>query len=147
VGSDSGFGIDKDCIIAPPCAARRRRSKLGTEMRRLSRPQYENAIYHVVTRGDGRRRLFQDEGHYERFTDGVMDQVDRCGWSVIAFCRMPNHIHASLSGMIQGFSGRRRRLLLESQSVHSPQPMQWRQAAGRITCCQEKGMGIKLQVP
>jgi len=22
--------------------------------------QYENAIYHVVTRGDGRRRLFQD---------------------------------------------------------------------------------------
>ena len=88
MGSDTGFGIDKDCIIAPPCAALRLPLKIGTEMPRLPRLQYENAIYHVVTRGDERRRLFQDEGHYERFTDGLIDQVDRCGWSVIAFCWM-----------------------------------------------------------
>jgi hypothetical protein len=35
-------------------------------MPRLPRLQYENAIYHIVTRGDGRRRLFHDQGHYER---------------------------------------------------------------------------------
>jgi len=64
------------------------------EVPRLPRLQYENAIYPVVTRGDERRRLFQDEGQYGRFTDGLIDQVDRCGWSVIAFCWMPNHIHA-----------------------------------------------------
>jgi len=65
-------------------------------MPRPPRLQYENAIYHVVTRGDGRRRLFHDEGHYKRFTDGLVAQVDRCGWQVIAYCWMPNHIHALL---------------------------------------------------
>gem|GEM_PF-6384233 len=78
-GSDAGFGIDKDCIVASECLARRRPWKIGTEVPRLPRLQCENAIYHVITRGDGRRRLFQ------------------------------------------------------CQSVHSPQPMQWRPAAGRIT--------------
>lgn len=48
-------------------------------MPRLPRVQYENAIYHVVTRGDGRRRLFDDEGHYKRFTEGLQEQVNRCG--------------------------------------------------------------------
>jgi REP element-mobilizing transposase RayT len=62
-------------------------------MPRLPRLQYKNAIYHVVTRGDGRRRLFHDEGHYQRFTQGLQEQVDRCGWQVIAYCWMPNHIH------------------------------------------------------
>ena len=63
-------------------------------MPRLPRLQYENAIYHLITRGDGRRKLFHDEGHYERFTKGLVDEVDRSGWIVIAYCWMPNHIHA-----------------------------------------------------
>ena len=63
-------------------------------MPRLPRPQYENAIYHVVTRGDGRRRLFHDPRHYERFTEGLVHQVDRCGWRVVSYCWMPNHTHA-----------------------------------------------------
>ena len=63
-------------------------------MPRLPRLQYENAIYHIVTRGDGRRRLFHDEGHYQRFTQGLIDEVDRSGWIVVAYCWMPNHIHA-----------------------------------------------------
>ena len=62
VGSDAGFGIDKDYVVARQCFALRRPWKIGTEMPRLPRLQYENAIYHVVTRGDGRRRLFQDKG-------------------------------------------------------------------------------------
>jgi len=61
---------------------------------RLPRLEYENAIYHIVTRGDGRRRLFHDSGHYERFTQGLIDEVDRSSWVVLAFCWMPNHIHA-----------------------------------------------------
>jgi REP element-mobilizing transposase RayT len=61
---------------------------------RPPRVEYENAIYHIVTRGDGRRRIFHDGRHYERFTEGLTAQVDRCGWRVIACCWMPNHIHA-----------------------------------------------------
>ncbi|TWT92830.1 transposase [Stieleria varia] len=63
-------------------------------MPRPHRVQFPGAIYHLITRGDGRRALFHDEGHYERFTRGLTEQVSRCGWEVFAFCWMPNHIHA-----------------------------------------------------
>ncbi len=63
-------------------------------MPRLPRLQYPGAIYHIVTRGDGRRRLFHDDGHYERFTRGLAEEVVRSGWIVIAYCWMPNHDHA-----------------------------------------------------
>ncbi|MGB7328963.1 MAG: transposase [Rubripirellula sp.] len=63
-------------------------------MPRRPRLEYSDAIYHVVTRGDGRRKLFHDQAHYERFTQGLVDEVDRSGWLVVAYCWMPNHIHA-----------------------------------------------------
>jgi hypothetical protein len=44
---------------------------------RLPRLQYANAIYHVITRGDGRRQLFHDLGHYDRITRGLKDEVGR----------------------------------------------------------------------
>jgi putative transposase len=63
-------------------------------MPRPPRIQFAGANYHIVTRGDGRRKLFHDTGHYERFTKGLEDEVQRCGWIVLAYCWMPNHIHA-----------------------------------------------------
>ncbi len=33
--------------------------------------QFAGANYHIVTRGDGRQSLLHDDGHYERFTDGL----------------------------------------------------------------------------
>ncbi|MCH7726785.1 MAG: transposase [Planctomycetes bacterium] len=62
-------------------------------MPRLPRIEFPGANYHVVTRGDGRRGLFHDPGHYERFTKGLEEQVQRCDWIVLAYCWMPNHIH------------------------------------------------------
>jgi len=63
-------------------------------MPRPPRIQFPGANYHIVTRGDGRRKLFHDSRHYERFTDGLRDEVQRSGWIVLAYCWMPNHIHA-----------------------------------------------------
>ena len=37
-------------------------------MPRPPRIQFAGANYHIVTRGDARRKLFHDSGHYERFT-------------------------------------------------------------------------------
>ena len=62
-------------------------------MARQPRVQFLGAIYHVVTRGDGRRAIFHDDGHYDRLTRGLKDEVTRSGWKVFAFCWMPNHIH------------------------------------------------------
>ena len=62
-------------------------------MPRAPRVEFPNAIYHVMTRGDGRRKLFHDPGHYERMTRGLKEEVTRSGWKVFAYCWMPNHIH------------------------------------------------------
>ena len=61
-------------------------------MPRPPRVQFAGAIYHIVTRGDGRRVLFHDEGHYDRFTNGLAEEVRRSGWQVLAYCWMPNHM-------------------------------------------------------
>ena len=62
-------------------------------MPRAPRVEFPNAIYHVMTRGDGRRKLFHDRGHYERMTRGLKKEVTRSGWIVFSYCWMPNHIH------------------------------------------------------
>ena len=62
-------------------------------MPRPPRLQNPGAIYHLVTRGDGRRTLFHDDGHYARFTQGLSDEVSRSRWIVMAFFWMPNHVH------------------------------------------------------
>jgi REP element-mobilizing transposase RayT len=66
-------------------------------MPRKPRVQFPGAIYHIVTRGDGRRELFHGEDHYGRLTRGLADEVKRSGWIVLAFCWMPNHIHLLLT--------------------------------------------------
>lgn len=65
-------------------------------MARKPRVQFPGAIYHIVTRGDGRRVLFHDDRHYQRLTHGLADEVVRSGWIVVAYCWMPNHIHLLL---------------------------------------------------
>jgi len=34
-------------------------------MPRKPRVQFPNAIYHIVTPGDGKQKLFRDDGHYQ----------------------------------------------------------------------------------
>jgi putative transposase len=70
-------------------------------MPRPPRIQFAGAIYHIVTRGDGRRALFYDEGHYDRFTNGLAEAVRRSAWEVLAYCWMPNHIHVLLRTLVQ----------------------------------------------
>ena len=50
-------------------------------MPRKPRVQFSNAIYHIVTRGDGKQKLFHDDGHYQRFTEGLEEEVLRSGCS------------------------------------------------------------------
>ena len=63
--------------------------QLESVLARKPRVQFPGAIYHVVTRGDGRQLLFHDDRHYQRFTEGLEAEVLRSGWQVIAFCWMP----------------------------------------------------------
>ncbi|TWU23010.1 Transposase IS200 like protein [Novipirellula galeiformis] len=131
----------------------------GDSMPRPPRIQFPGANYHILTRvsrGDGRRKRFHDPRHYERFTQGLQDEVQRSGWIVLTYCLMPNQIHALIqtpepnlaSGMQHWLSGyahwyakrnqrtghlyqgrykailaRRRRLLLDSETLHSSESL------------------------
>ena len=82
-------------------------------MPRKPRVQFPGAIYHIVTRGDGRREVFHDARHYERFTEGLEAEVLRSNWQVIAFCWMPNHVHVVLKTPEPNLTRRSRAFSLE----------------------------------
>ncbi len=62
-------------------------------MARPLRIEYPGAIYHVMSRGNARQRIFHDDGDYQRLLDGLAQTVQRCGWEVLSFVLMPNHLH------------------------------------------------------
>lgn len=62
-------------------------------MARKHRIQYEGAIYHVMSRGDRRERIFVDDQDRVMFLATLGACCDRTGWEVHAFCMMPNHFH------------------------------------------------------
>ena len=71
-------------------------------MPRLPRLEYANAIYHVITRGDGRRQLFHDLGHYDRITRGLKDEVSRSSWKVLAIGK---RVHVTREAILSDGSG------------------------------------------
>ena len=65
-------------------------------MARPLRIEYPGAIYHVMSRGNQRRAIFDDERDYQRLLQGLEQSVRRFGWEMLSFALMPNHIHLFL---------------------------------------------------
>jgi len=57
------------------------------------RVQYEGAVYHLMSRGDRREVIFQDEQDRQMFIETLGQCCGRTGWQVHALCLMPNHFH------------------------------------------------------
>jgi len=62
-------------------------------MPRPPRVQYENAFYHVMNRGCGRRWIFHGEAYYEAFLGTLEEAHDRNDARIHAYCLMGNHYH------------------------------------------------------
>ena len=62
-------------------------------MPRPARIQYENAFYHVMNRGRGRRWIFHGEAYYEAYLKTLEESYDRYDARIHAFCLMGNHYH------------------------------------------------------
>jgi len=60
-------------------------------MARPLRIEYPGAIHHVMSRGNLRRSVFEDERDYQRFLQGLEQTVGRFGWDLLSFALMPNH--------------------------------------------------------
>ena len=62
-------------------------------MPRAARIQYENAFYHVMNRGRGRKWIFHGEAYYEAYLKTLEESYDRYDARIHAFCLMGNHYH------------------------------------------------------
>src|SRR6266849_1553446 len=62
-------------------------------MARKLRVQYEGAIYHVMSRGDGRKPVFRDDTDRQLFLDALGQACQTTEWQVHAYCLMRNHFH------------------------------------------------------
>ena len=62
-------------------------------MPRKLRLQYPGAMYHVVSRGDRRERIFLDDVDRQDFTKTLAEACQKTAWQVHAYCLMPNHYH------------------------------------------------------
>lgn len=62
-------------------------------MPRHQRVLSETGIYHVMMRGNERRKLFQDEEDKQAFLDTLFVKKEDKGFLVYAYCLMDNHVH------------------------------------------------------
>ena len=62
-------------------------------MVRPLRIEYEDAYYHVMNRGGGRRSIFHGQQYYLGFLDCLDQAHTRFGVEIQAYCLMGNHYH------------------------------------------------------
>jgi REP element-mobilizing transposase RayT len=62
-------------------------------MPRPPRKQFEGALYHVTSRGNGRAQIFFDDADRERFLRQLRDCLETYQVVLYAYVLMPNHYH------------------------------------------------------
>jgi len=65
-------------------------------MPRRLRIQYPGAMYHVMSRGDRREKIFLDDIDRQDFVKTLAEACQKASWQVHAYCLMPNHYHVVL---------------------------------------------------
>ena len=63
------------------------------DMPRKVRRTCESGIYHVMLRGINRQRIFEDERDYRQFLSTLAKYRTVCGYTLLGYCLMPNHVH------------------------------------------------------
>ena len=105
-------------------------------MARPLRIEFPGAIYHAISRGNQRRRIFHRQGDYERFLQGLEAVVLGFAWELLAFVLMPNQLDAvplarplltldlgTVLGTVAGFYGISPALLRERGNPHLARPV------------------------
>lgn len=65
-------------------------------MPRPYRLQGENCFYHIISRGDNRKKIFLDGYDFKKFLDYVVISKNKYRFNLYAYCLMPNHYHLFL---------------------------------------------------
>ena len=62
-------------------------------MARPYRLQGENCLYHIMSRGDDRKKIYTSAADYRKFMDYVVKAKERYQFYLYAYCLMTNHFH------------------------------------------------------
>src|SRR5438552_15027945 len=62
-------------------------------MARKARAEVEGGLYHVITRGNNRRQVFNSPADYEKFLSLLAVQKTKLPFFLYAYCLMTNHVH------------------------------------------------------
>jgi len=65
-------------------------------MPRSERQKSDTGIYHIIARGIGQQRIFEQAEDYRRFLDFLFQTKKQSGFILYAYCLMGNHIHLLL---------------------------------------------------
>lgn len=62
-------------------------------MPRKSRLEVEGSLYHVFTRGNNRRLIFNDDDDYRKMIELIAKTKAKLPFYLYTYCFMPNHLH------------------------------------------------------
>lgn len=62
-------------------------------MPREARRLIDNGYYHILTRGNDRRKIFQCQDDYVRMLDIIRLYIEKYQVRIFHYCLMPNHMH------------------------------------------------------
>ena len=62
-------------------------------MPRQMRIDFPGAIHHVMSRGDRRENIYQDDVDRQDFLKTLAEACQKTDWQVHAYCLMRNHFH------------------------------------------------------
>lgn len=62
-------------------------------MARKARAEVEGGLYHVITRGNNRRQIFNAPADYDKFLALLAVQKRKLPFFLYAYCLMTNHVH------------------------------------------------------
>ncbi len=65
----------------------------GVNMPRAPRKKSKSKIYHIILRGINRQSIFEDDEDREKLLATLLRYKKQCGYSIVAYCFMRNHIH------------------------------------------------------
>jgi putative transposase len=63
------------------------------EMPRTARLLMDKGFYHILTRGNNRRNVFQNPDDYSQLREIIKTYIEKFPVSIFHYCLMPNHIH------------------------------------------------------
>ena len=71
-------------------------------MPRKARIRAESGIYHIMLRGINCQQIFEDEEDNEMFLQILRDNKEICGYRILAYCLMGNHLHLLMKEGTEG---------------------------------------------